>query len=198
MVQEASVIDTAQIRSILASRQRRMLSAEGRRRAAVLVPLYEERGEYQILLIKRAEQVQTHQGQIAFPGGTWRPEDPNHIATALREAHEEIGLRREDIELLGELDDTATATSMFLITPVVGVIPSPYPFQIDAREIAAVLSLPLKTLQEPQAFHEETWDREDGPVRVLVRREGPHIIWGATARILHHFGNILFAAPAGR
>jgi 8-oxo-dGTP pyrophosphatase MutT (NUDIX family) len=198
MVYEVSVIDKEHIRLVLARRDRRMLSPQGRRRAAVLVPLYQDLGEFQILLIKRTEEVTTHRGQIAFPGGTWHPEDATPTATALREANEEMGLQIEDVDVLGELDDTATATSNFLITPVVGAIPFPYPFQIAAGEIAAVLSLPLHTLGEPHAFHEETWEREDGAVRVLVRREGPHVIWGATARILHHFGEVLFATPAGR
>jgi len=187
----------AEIRRLITDRRRQILSPEGKRRAAVLVPLYEEGGGFQILLIKRTEHLQTHQGQIAFPGGTWNPVDRDPTATALREAHEEMGIRHEDVEVLGELDDTSTATSNFLITPVVGVIPSPYPFQINAGEIADLLSLPLEILRDPRAFHEEIWEREGRTVRVFVRREGPHVIWGATARILRHFGEILFAAPEG-
>lgn len=192
------MIDKEEIRRIVARRQRQKLSPEGRRQSAVLVPLYQTGGEFQILLIKRTEHLKTHQGQIGFPGGTWDPEDPNPTATALREAYEEMGIRLEDVDVLGELDDTSTATSNFLITPVVGIIPFPYPFQVNPGEIADLLSLPLAILRDPQAFREETWEREGGPVRVFVRREGPHVIWGATARILRHFGEILFAAPAGR
>jgi 8-oxo-dGTP pyrophosphatase MutT (NUDIX family) len=192
------VIGKEEIRRILTGRQRHILSGEGRRRAAVLVPLYEDRGQFQILLIKRTEHVRTHQGQIAFPGGTWDRGDANPTATALREAHEEMGIRLEDVQVLGELDDTSTATSNFLITPVVGMIPFPYPFQIAPGEVAELLSLPLEILRDPQAFQEETWEREGRTVRVFVRREGPHVIWGATARILRHFGEILFTAPAER
>jgi 8-oxo-dGTP pyrophosphatase MutT (NUDIX family) len=189
------VIEKEEIRRVITSHQRRSLPPEERRRAAVLVPLYEEGGRFQILLIKRTEHVKTHQGEIAFPGGTWHPGDANPIATALREAHEEIGIHPEDVEVLGELDDTSTATSNFLITPVVGLIPASYPFQINTGEIAGLLSLPLEILRDPQAFQEETWEREGRSVRVAVRREGPEIIWGATARILLHFGEILFAIP---
>ncbi|MFQ5846128.1 MAG: CoA pyrophosphatase [Candidatus Methylomirabilales bacterium] len=192
------MIEKEQIRRLLTGRRRQSLSPQGKRRAAVLIPLYKDKEGFQILLIKRTEHVRTHQGQIAFPGGTWHPDDPNPTATALREAHEEMGIRPEDVEVLGELDDASTATSNFLITPVVGVIPPRYPFQINAGEIADLLSLPLETLRDPSAFHEETWERrEGGRVQVFVRREGPHIIWGATARILRHLGGILFAAPAG-
>lgn len=191
------MIAIEEIRRIIASHQRTSLSLEGKQRSAVLVPLYHGEGGYEILLIKRTDRVKTHQGQIAFPGGTWEPKDSSPVATALREAHEEIGIRPEDVEVLGKLDDTSTATSNFLITPVVGVIPSPYPFQIDNREIAEILSLPLHVLRDSEAFQEEVWEREGGAVRVFVRREGPHTIWGATARILRHLGEILFGG-AGR
>ena len=192
------MIEKEEIRRIITRRRKQSLSAEGKQQAAVLVPLYETDQGYQILLTKRTEHLKTHQGQIAFPGGTWEPGDSHPTATALREAHEEIGVRPEDVDVHGELDDTSTATSNFLITPVVGVIPFPYPFRLDAGEIAELLSLPLEVLRDPHAFREETWEREKGTVRVMVRREGSHVIWGATARILHHFGEILFGAPAGR
>ena len=190
------MIEKEEVCRIITGRQRQSLPLEGKRRAAVLVPLYMEGGGLQILLIRRTEHVKTHQGQIAFPGGTSNPGDANPIATALREAHEEMGIRPEDVEVLGELDDTSTAISNFLITPVVGFIPSPYPFQINTGEIADLLSLSLETLRDPEAFQEEIWDREGHSVRVFVRREGSYIIWGATARILLHFGEILFAPPA--
>lgn len=190
------MIQTAEIRRLITGRQRRSLPAQGKMRAAVLVTLYQDRERFQILLIKRTEHVKTHQGQIAFPGGTWQPEDRDPIATALREAYEEMGIRPQDVEVLGELDDTSTATSNFLITPVVGVIPFPYPFRINAGEIAELLSLDLEALRDPEAFQEEIWEREGGTVRVFVRREGSHVIWGATARILLHFGQILFPTSA--
>lgn len=181
-----------EIHRVLTSRQRRPLSLEGKRRAAVLIPLYAEGREFHILLTKRSESVRTHQGQIGFPGGLWQPEDPDIMATALREAYEEVGIRPEDVEVLGQLDDAFTATSNFLITPTVGVIPYPYPFQVNPEEIADLFSLPLPVLRDPQAFLEETWEREGRRVQVFVRREGPHVIWGATARILRHMGEILF------
>lgn len=191
------MIGKEKIRRVIANRQRRSLPPEERQRAAVLVPLYEEGGAFQVLLTRRTEHLKVHQGQIAFPGGTWHPGDANPIATALREAHEEVGIRPEDVEVLGELDDTSTATSNFLITPIVGVIPSSYPFKLDPGEIAEILSLPLETLRDPQAFQEEIWDEDGRSVLVFVRREGSNIIWGATARILLHFGEILFPGPIG-
>lgn len=191
------MIEKEEIRRIITSRQRRSLPPEEKRRAAVLVPLYKEEGSIQILLLRRTEHLKVHQGQIAFPGGTWHPGDANPIATALREAHEEVGIRPEDVEVLGELDDTSTATSNFLITPVVGVIPPSYPYQIHAGEVAELLTFPLEILRDPQAFQEEMWERDGRSVRVFVRRQGSNIIWGATARILLHLGEILFPPHAG-
>ncbi len=181
-----------EIHRILTSRQRRSLTLEGKRRAAVLVPLYQEGEEFRILLTKRSESVKTHQGQIGFPGGIWQAGDPDIAATALREAYEEVGIRPGDVEVLGQLDDTFTATSNFLITPTVGVIPYPYPFQVNPEEIADLFSLPLPVLRDPQAFQEETWERGGRRVQVMVRREGPHVIWGVTAGILRHLGEVLF------
>ncbi len=192
------MIGKEDIRHAITSRQRRILPPEEKRRAAVLVPLYQEEDGFHILLSKRTEHLSVHQGQIAFPGGTWHPGDADHIATALREAHEEVGIRPEDVEVLGELDDTSTATSNFLITPVVGVIPQAYPFEIHEGEIAELLTLPLDALRDPDAFQEEIWDSDGRSVHVFVRHEGSNIIWGATARILLHFGEILFPATPGR
>ncbi|MFQ5960125.1 MAG: CoA pyrophosphatase [Candidatus Methylomirabilales bacterium] len=191
------MIEKEEIRHAITSRQRRSLPPEEKRRAAVLVPLYEEGGKFLILLVRRTEHLKVHQGQIAFPGGTWHPGDANPIATALREAHEEVGIRPEDVDVLGELDDTSTATSNFLITPVVGIIPPSYPFQIETGEVAELLTLPLEILRDPQAFQEEIWERDGRSVRVFVHRVESNIIWGATARILLHFGEILFPAHAG-
>lgn len=191
------MIEKEQIRHAITSRQRRSLPPEEKRRAAVLVPLYKEGGGFLILLAKRTEHLKFHQGQVAFPGGTWHPGDANPIATALREAHEEVGIRPEDVDVLGELDDTSTATSNFLITPVVGIIPPSYPFEIHAGEVAELLTLPLETLRDPDAFQEEIWDSDGRNLHVFVHRAGSNIIWGATARILLHLGEILFPAHAG-
>lgn len=192
------MIGIKEIRQAITNYKRRSLPPEEKRRAAVLVPLYQEGDGFHILLTRRTEHLKVHQGQIAFPGGTWHPGDANHIATALREAHEEVGILPEDVEVLGELDDTSTATSNFLITPVVGVIPPAYPYQLQAGETAAVLSLSLEILRDPDAFQEEIWDRDGQSFHVFVRREGSNIIWGATARILLHFGEILFPATPGQ
>ena len=88
--------------------------------SAVLVPIYHKQGEYYILFTKRTEDVKNHKGQISFPGGVHQEEDRTLVDTALRESAEEIGLMPNDVEVLGELDDTTTVTSSFIISPFVG------------------------------------------------------------------------------
>jgi len=92
-------------------------------RAAVLVPII-DRGEPWLLFAKRTERVGHHKGQISFPGGVVRPDDPSLLAAALRECEEEIGLAPQAVEALGTLDDTETVATQFVITPFVEVIGS--------------------------------------------------------------------------
>lgn len=173
-----------QIRAALARRQRKVAADRGFRRAAVLVPLFEDAGGLQVLFTKRSEELPLHKGQIAFPGGGQRPDDVNLRATALRESHEEIGLRPSDVEILGELDDTVTVTTNFVVAPFVGVIPYPYPFQVNTAEIVELIPLSFSVLSDPSRFKEEIWDRGGAKTPVCSYTIGPLVIWGLTARIL--------------
>ena len=87
--------------------------------AAVLIPLYQEHGDWNLLFTRRTDSVDVHAGQISFPGGQIEDADVSIVATALREAQEEIGLNPEDVETLGQLNPLYTVTQ-FLVTPVVG------------------------------------------------------------------------------
>ncbi|MCC7359826.1 MAG: CoA pyrophosphatase [Anaerolineales bacterium] len=155
------------------------------RPAAVLVPLYCDAGEWQVLFTLRTEQVETHKGQVSFPGGRVDPEDHDRVETALREAEEEIGLHREDVRVLGQLDPLLTVTQ-YHITPVVGVFAWPYEFVLSLSELSVVFGAPLRWLADPA--HLETRLREPmapGPkIPVYYFHFGNYTIWGATARIL--------------
>ena len=96
--------------------------------AAVLVPLFQKKGEFYLLLTKRSDQVRYHKGQISFPGGAVKEEDSTLEKVALREAFEEIGLNERDIRIIGLLDDVVAHSSKFIVTPIVALIPYPYPF----------------------------------------------------------------------
>ena len=157
------------------------------RRAAVLLPLCIGDAGLHLILTKRTELLPTHKGQISFPGGGFEEADGDLLTTALREAQEEIGLRQEDVEILGALDDTVTVTSRHVVRPFVGVVPHPYPYRLDPFEIERLIHLPISSLLRGAPFREETWEREGGPINVLFYDYGGDTIWGLTARILKHF-----------
>jgi len=174
----------AAIRRALCQRERKVHSGEGWRRAAVLIPLYHEADQCYVLVTKRTEAVDHHKGQISFPGGTWDPKDTSLLQTALRECREEIGLQAADVQILGQLDDTPTYTTNFLITPYVGAIRWPQHLTLDPREVEEVVSVPLEVLLDKSNFREEKEVIGDEEVQQCFYYYGDRVIWGATARIL--------------
>jgi 8-oxo-dGTP pyrophosphatase MutT (NUDIX family) len=158
----------------------------GRRltQAAVLVPLFEREGNPHFLLTRRTEDVRAHKGQISFPGGRRDPEDPSLLHTALRECEEELGIPAPCVRILGELDDLVTVTD-FIVSPYVGLIPYPYPFEVNRREIAEVIEVPLSAFLSPEKVRVQAGTTHEGKPHVTyffhVRS---HIVWGATARII--------------
>src|SRR5258707_7693295 len=155
------------------------------RPAAVLVPLYLDDGEWHVLFTLRTHLVETHKGQVSFPGGRVDPEDRSRVETALREAEEEIGLRREDVTVLGQLDELLTVTQ-YHITPVVGLFPWPYAFVLSTAELSEVFGVPLAWLADPPNLEikvpEPIFPGLKIPVYYL-HYQG-YTIWGATARML--------------
>ena len=156
------------------------------RPAAVLLPLYRSDGDLCVILQKRSERVEHHKGEISFPGGMVDPDDENLLATALREAHEEMGISPEDVETLGRLDDTPTITD-FMISTYVGAIPSPYVFTPSEIEVAEVLRVPISRLRDPASRRDEAHLRGDKFSKMPVFVYEGHVIFGATARILDQF-----------
>ena len=154
--------------------------------AAVFILLYPKDGEYCILLNKRSQQVEHHKGEISFPGGARDPEDSDFLATALREVHEEMGIRPEDVTVLGQLDDVETR-SRFGVRVFVGTIPYPYPFRPSAREIAEVLEVPLGALWDIANLREEARWVEGETRKAYSYVYGAHLIFGATAQMVTQF-----------
>ena len=170
-----------QIAKILRHHRKKEITGENLRASAVLVPLFYNQGQYHVLLTERSEEVNFHKGQVCFPGGTREPSDSSLLQTALREAEEEIGLRAQDVEILGEFDDSVTLTSDYVISPFVAFIPHPYPLRADGREIREIFSVPLSFLMDEANFKQDSYEYVyDG-----------HIIWGATARILKQLIDLL-------
>ncbi|MCS6879156.1 MAG: CoA pyrophosphatase [Geminicoccaceae bacterium] len=158
--------------------------------AAVLVGLVGHRDGPRILLTRRTEHLRDHAGQISFPGGRIEPTDPDPVAAALREAEEEIGLRRERVEILGALASYRTRTG-FLIHPVVGWIDPPIHLRPDPFEVAEVFELPLAFALD-RRNHRRDWYERDGRRREfwVLSFEGRYI-WGATAGILVNLAHLL-------
>ena len=179
-----------QIRSILSSRKRRVIEHPPFSHAAVLVPLFKKEENCHLLFTKRSEEVKYHKGEISFPGGVVDEEDLELINTALREAHEEIGLKENDVQIIGVLDDIVTITE-FIVTPIVGLFPYPYPFKVSEVEIAELIEVPLGSLLDEDSFSEREIFRGGQKEIVYAYQYGNHIIWGATARILKQFLDLI-------
>ncbi len=158
--------------------------------SAVLVPIYLKEGEFFILFTKRTERVRVHKGQISFPGGAYRKSDKTLLNTALRESAEEIGLEPSRVEMLGELDDTATVTSEYLISPFVGLIPWPYKFKLDRREVEEIIEAPISALMDKNCLEVVTKRMEGRELSFYYYHYQGRIIWGATAAILKQFLDI--------
>jgi len=179
-----------QIRRKISSRQRRVIEHPPFSHAAVLVPLFQKGKDCHLLFTKRSEEVKYHKGEISFPGGVVDEEDLELINTALREADEEIGLKERDVQIIGVLDDIVTITE-FIVTPIVGLFPYPYPFKVSEVEISELIEVPLASLLEEDCFSEREIFRGGQKEVVYAYQYGKHIIWGATARILNQFLNLI-------
>jgi len=174
----------------LSCRGKTCIQDERLKQAAVLIPLFKKNGEYHILFTRRSEQVEHHKGQISFPGGRQDEEDVDLLATALREAEEEMGICPKDVRILGELDDICTVTD-FCVAPFVGLIPYPYPFKINPHEIEEMIEVPLGVLLDPHRFRKEFREHAGRTWPVYFFQHGRHTIWGATASILKQLLDLL-------
>ena len=174
-----------EIRKLLSGREIRRITDPSSTRAAVLVPLFEKNNTYHVLFTKRTTKVRHHKGQISFPGGVYDDSDQTLETTALRETFEEIGVREDTIELLGELDETRTVTSNFIISAFVGHMNySRVNFKLHEVEIDEILEVPLPVLLDRGNVREEMYPLAGELHPVYFYHYKQHVIWGATARIL--------------
>lgn len=175
------------LKNFLRKRRARYIKDIRRLSSAVVLPLFLKNDEWHILFIKRTDTVEHHKGQVSFPGGRREPEDRTLKNTALREFYEEIGIPPENIEVLGKLDDGTTLSSNYIVSPYVVLIPYPYEFKPDAREIAYIFDVPVSKLLSAGSFKMEERYLEGRQVKSYFFDAGHEIIWGATARILRQF-----------
>jgi 8-oxo-dGTP pyrophosphatase MutT (NUDIX family) len=155
------------------------------RAAAVLVPLTWVAGDWHLLYTRRTDIVEHHKGQVSFPGGATDPGDTSPEDTALREAEEEIGLRRKDVRILGQLGEMLTVTN-FMVTPIVAVFPWPYAFTVHTIEVDRVFMLPLKWLANHDNWQEFVRRETQRSVITYFPYDG-ELLWGVTARMTVEF-----------
>lgn len=179
-----------QLQSFLDAYHRVALAESASIRAGVLVTIFEREGEPHFLLTKRTEDVEHHKGQISFPGGAVDSGDRDIVATALRETEEEIGLTADRIEVVGMLNDITIPTG-FVVTPVVGFVPSLPALKLNRAEVESVLEVPFRFFREPTNKRIVSMIRAGKPRDVYSFRFGEFEIWGATAFIIDSFLNEL-------
>jgi 8-oxo-dGTP pyrophosphatase MutT (NUDIX family) len=178
-----------EIRTRLAAYTPRLLENEGRARAAVLVPLYYDRGELHVVFTKRTDRVQSHRGEVSFPGGAMDATDADLTFTALREAQEEVGLDPSHVKLIGQIDDIVTISD-FHVSAYIGEIDprtSPYGWLPAEAEVAEMIEAPLSHLRDRANLVEVPRTRNGELVLQEGIAFGDHIIWGATFRMLRNF-----------
>jgi 8-oxo-dGTP pyrophosphatase MutT (NUDIX family) len=162
--------------------------------ASVLVPLVMRGGVLHVLLTRRTDHLRDHAGQISFPGGRAEPDDPSAIHTALREAEEEVGLAREHVDVLGQLNTYTTVTS-YVVTPVVALVRPQFSLRLDRFEVEEAFEVPLSFLMAP-AHHRRHELSLDGRRRQFLSmpwsgtdasgQPRQYFIWGATAAMLRN------------
>jgi 8-oxo-dGTP pyrophosphatase MutT (NUDIX family) len=155
------------------------------REAAVLMPIFELQNEYHFLLTRRTDEVETHKGQISFPGGM-REDSEDLLRTALRETYEEVGIEESQIEPLGRFHDYISITG-FRVTTFAGFIQAPFTTMPHAREVAEVIHVPFRIFLDPSLVRVEKSPWINREVNVYYYTFGNYQIWGLTARIIREF-----------
>jgi 8-oxo-dGTP pyrophosphatase MutT (NUDIX family) len=167
--------------------------------AAVLVPLVRRKHGLEVLLTRRTDHLRDHAGQISFPGGRSEPGDDGPVGTALREAHEEVGLAPAHVEVIGTLPAYTTVTH-FVVTPVVALVEPRFELALDPFEVAEAFEVPLAWLMNPAHHHRHRFEFDGGERQFLSmpwHALGPdgasreYFIWGATAAMLRNLYRFL-------
>ena len=159
--------------------------------ASVLVPIIAHARELTVLFTQRTAHLKAHSGQVSVPGGRAEPHDPSPEFTALREAHEEVGLPPERVEILARLPEYRTRTG-FRITPVIGLVLPPLELSPDPNEVEEVFEVPLAFLLDPRNHRRQTREWQGQTVGFYempyTSNEGSGVreryIWGATAGMI--------------
>ena len=158
--------------------------------AAVLFPLIEKNNELKVILTTRSKDLPSHPGQVCFPGGKLEKTDKNIIECAKRESFEEVGIKSDQINLLGQLDDCITGTN-FKVTPVLGLIDSNYIPVLQEKEVADIFEVPLDYFIEKNNQKIEYANYKNKSYSYYQYNWKNKKIWGSTARIIVNFCEIM-------
>ena len=155
------------------------------RAAAVLVPLVHRDDELHLVFIRRSDRVESHRGQVAFPGGRVDPSDASLLHTALREAHEEVGIHPTAVEVLGGFPTVSTVANPILVAPFVGFLREQVVYRLQEKEVAEVFEVPLPALSDPRyrGMYEWRRDKDREPSQFPAIFYAGQTIWGLTLRI---------------
>src|SRR4030042_5141589 len=163
-----------------------LIQRAGVKNSAVMILFINRQNIPHLIFTKRTEWVETHKGQISFPGGMRDSTDADLFQTARRETFEEIGIEPEQIQLLGQLDDFYTVTN-FIVSPFVGVVTYEFRYRINEREVAKVLEVPLSLFLESTYFEVKKWPYQNRLYDVYFYHYQQEVIWGATAFMVNRF-----------
>lgn len=164
---------------------------EGLRPAGVLIPIIEHADSLSVLLTLRSSELTHHAGQVSFPGGSMESADADITQTALRETQEEVGIRPEQVDVVGYLPPMLTVTG-FAVTPVVGLVEADIGLTLDEREVEFAFEVPLSFLLDDKNQQSSQREVRGVIVPIIEFNYERRRIWGATANILVEFRNILF------
>jgi 8-oxo-dGTP pyrophosphatase MutT (NUDIX family) len=168
------------------------------RGAAVLMPIFEMDGDLHVVYIRRSDHVESHRGQVAFPGGRVDPGDETLLHTALREAQEEVGIDPASVDVLGGIEGTVARTSEIHVTPFIGIIPAADGLRADPKEVAAIFFVPLSALEDSSyrgtyRFRRDSGETSEHPAIFY----NDQVIWGLTLRFTEEVLRRMNGATSG-
>jgi len=172
------------------------LAPPAHKKSGVLILLYPNENDWQLVLMKRSTDGRTHSGQICFPGGRMEESDRDLMVTALRESHEELGISIPSVEILGHLTELYIPASNYLVAPTLGYSQMRPVFLPSPAEVAEVIEVSLTYLLSPQSrTYAEVYTSSGLHMEVPAFKVGGHVVWGATAMILNEFLTLVREAP---
>ncbi len=198
MNSECKSLDIFKIQSILEFERKKKEESSPKinsgflKKAAVLIPFVCVENRWSLLFTRRADTLKNHRGQVSFPGGGMEDGDHTPIDTALRETYEEIGLKRSEVQIIGNMPDFITISD-FLVTPVVSCVDWPVPLEISADEVSRVFTIPIDWLRNSENWEERTYSHPNGLYGTVIfyNLYDGELLWGISAKITIDLLNIL-------